>query len=63
MSIDEMTLREEIAREIEHGVELLLPPTNEVEQAVYETLVWAAGIARGEDNYMTKLFETQVDFE
>jgi len=25
--------------------------------------ILAAKIARGEDNYMTKIFETQVDFE
>jgi hypothetical protein len=63
MSIDEMTLREEIAREIERGAEPLFPPVDEVEEAVVEALNWAAKIARGEDNYMTKLFETQVDFE
>ena len=58
-----MTLREEIAREIERGAEPLFPPVDEVEEAVVEALNWAAKIARGEDNYMTKLFETQVDFE
>jgi hypothetical protein len=63
MSIDEMTLREEIAREIERGAEPLFPPVDEVEEAVVEALTWAAKTARGEDNYMTKLFETQVDFE
>ena len=51
-----MELREEIAREIEEGTELLWPPVDEVEQAVYESLTWAAGVARGEDNYMTKYF-------
>jgi hypothetical protein len=57
MSIDEMTLREEIAREIE-----ALP----IEPSVTNALgmqISAAKIARGEDNYMTKFFETQVDFE
>jgi hypothetical protein len=57
MSIDEMMLREEIAREIE-----ALP----IDAAVTNALgmrIAAAKIARGEDNYMTKLFETQVDFE
>ncbi len=58
-----MTLREEIAREIERGAEPLFPPVDEVEEAVVEALTWAAKTARGEDNYMTKLFETQVDFE
>jgi hypothetical protein len=56
MSIDEMVLREEIARQIEEGTELMWPPTCETEQAVYDSLTWAAGVARGEDNYMTKYF-------
>jgi hypothetical protein len=63
MSIDEMTLREEIAREIERGAEPLFPPVDEVEEAVIEALTWAAKTARGEDNYMTSIFERQVDFE
>jgi hypothetical protein len=57
MSVDEMMLREEIAREIE-----ALP----IETAVTNALgmrIAAAKIARGEDNYMTKWFENQVDFE
>jgi len=52
-----MTLREEIARAIE-----ALP----IEPSVTNALgmrTTAANIARGEDNYMTRLFETQVDFE
>ena len=52
-----MMLREEIAREIE-----ALP----IETAVTNALgmrIAAAKIARGEDNYMTKWFEKQVDFE
>ena len=63
MSIDEMTLREEIAREIERGAEPLFPPVDEVEEAVIEALTWAAKTARGEDNYMTSILERQVDFE
>lgn len=50
-----MTLREEIARQIEEGTELMWPPTCETEQAVYDSLTWAAGVARGEDNYMTNI--------
>jgi hypothetical protein len=57
MSIDEMMLREEIAREIE-----ALPIDAGVTNALGMRIA-AAKIARGEDNYMTKLFETQVDFE
>ena len=57
MSIDEMTLREEIARAIES-----LP----IEESVTNALgmrILAAQVARGEDNYMTNIFERQVDFE
>jgi hypothetical protein len=57
MSIDEMTLREDIARAIE-----AIP----IETAVTNALgmrIAAAKVARGEDNYMTNIFESQVDFE
>jgi hypothetical protein len=57
MSIDEMMLREEIAREIE-----ALPIDASVTNALGMRIA-AAMVARGEDNYMTKHFETQVDFE
>ena len=52
-----MSLREEIAREIE-----ALP----IEPAVTNALgmrIAAAHIARGKDNYVSDLFERQVDFE
>jgi len=57
MSMDEMTTREEIARAIE-----AIP----VEPGVTNALgmrIAAAKIARGEDNYMSKWFESQIDFE
>lgn len=57
MSIDEMVLREEIARAIE-----ALPIEESVTNAVGMRML-AAKTARGDDNYMTKYFETQVDFE
>ena len=57
MSIDEMALREEIAREIE-----ALPIQTSVTNALGMRLA-AAHVARGKDNYMTSLFERQVDFE
>jgi hypothetical protein len=57
MSIDEMTLREEIARAIE-----ALPVDTSVTNALGMRIA-AAKVARGEDNYMTNYFETQVDFE
>lgn len=57
MSIDEMVLREEIAR----AIELI-----DIEESVTNALgmrILAAKVARGEDNYMTNIFEKQVDFE
>jgi hypothetical protein len=57
MSIDEMTLREEIAREIE-----AIPIEPSVTNALGMRTA-AANIARGEDNYMSKYFETQENFE
>ena len=57
MGIDEMTLREEIARGIE-----ALPIDSSITNALGMRIA-AAKIARGEDNYMSKWFETQVDFE
>jgi hypothetical protein len=57
MSMDEMTTREEIARAIE-----AIP----IEPGVTNALgmrIAAAKIARGEDNYMSKWFESQIDFE
>jgi hypothetical protein len=57
MSIDDMSLREEIAREIEN-----LPIESGVTNALGMRIA-AAKIARGENNYMTKLMERMVDFE
>lgn len=44
----EEELRGEIAQLIEYQIELMMPPVDEVELAVYEALNWAAGIARGD---------------
>ena len=57
MSIDEMTLREEIAKAIE-----ALPIEDSITNALGMRIL-AAKVARGEDNYMTNIFESQVDFE
>ena len=58
MSIDEMTLREEIAREIE-----ALPVDSSITNALGMRML-AAKTARGEDNYMTNImFKNQSDFE
>jgi hypothetical protein len=57
MSIDEMALREEIAREIE-----ALPIETSVTNALGMRLA-AAHVARGKANYMTSIFEKQMDFE
>ena len=57
MSIDDMILREEIARAIE-----AIPIESSITNAL-GMRTEAAKIARGLDNYMTSLFERQVDFE
>lgn len=57
MSIDEMTLREEIARAIE-----AIPIQDSVTNALGMRIL-AAKVARGDNNYITSLFESQVDFE
>jgi hypothetical protein len=57
MSVDEMSLREEIARAIE-SIEIQDSITNALGMRML-----AAKVARGEDNYMTNMFESQVDFE
>ena len=53
MSIDDMTLREEIARAIE-----ALPIEDSVTNALGMRML-AAETARGLDNYMTEFFERQ----
>ena len=57
MSIDDMGLREEIAREIE-----ALPIESSITNALGMRMA-AAHIARGKNNYMTTMFENQKDFE
>jgi len=52
-----MTLREEIAKAIE------ALPIEESKTNALGMRIAAAKIARGEGNYMTNHFETQVDFE
>ena len=52
-----MTLREEIARAIE-AIEIKDSTTNALGMRML-----AAEVARGKDNYMTNIFENQVDFE
>ena len=57
MSLDDMLLREEIARAIES-----IPIEDSVTNAL-GMRVLAAKVARGEENYMTSMFENQLDFE
>lgn len=57
MSMDEMVLRIEIAKAIE-SIPIEPGVTNALDMRIA-----AAKIARGEDNYMSKWFESQVDFE
>ncbi len=52
-----MALREEIARSIE-----ALPIEDSVTNALGMRIL-AAKVARGNSNYMSSLFERQVDFE
>jgi hypothetical protein len=59
MSIDEMTLREKIARDIES---IPLGEDNAQLNGLGMRML-AAKVARGESNYMTNMFEQQVDFE
>jgi hypothetical protein len=56
MSIDEMTLREEIARAIE-----ALPIEDSVTNALGMRIL-AAEIARGHENYMTEFFDRQEEW-
>jgi hypothetical protein len=56
MSIDDMTLREEIARAIE-----ALPIEDSVTNALGMRIL-AAKVARGEDNYMTEFFDRQEEW-
>jgi hypothetical protein len=57
MSLDDMMLREEIARAIES-----IPIEDSVTNALGMRIL-AAKVARGERNYMTSMFEQQLDFE
>ena len=57
MIIDDMTLREEIARAIE-----AIPIDSSVTNALGMRIA-AAKVARGLDNYMTQWFERQENFE
>ena len=52
-----MALREEIARAIE-SIKIQESVTNAIGMRML-----AAKIARGEGNYMTNIFESQIDFE
>lgn len=56
MSIDEMTLREEIARAIE-----ALPIEDSITNAL-GMRIFAANVARGEGNYMTEFFDRQEEW-
>jgi len=59
MSIDEMMLREEIAKEIES---IALANGGSQLNALGMRML-AAKVARGEKNYMSNMFENQMDFE
>ena len=57
MSLDDMMLREEIARAIES-----IPIEDSVTNALGMRIL-AAKVARGQDNYVSSIFEQQIDFE
>lgn len=59
MSIDEMMLREKIARDIES---IALADGGSQLNALGMRML-AAKVARGENNYMSNMFEKQMDFE
>jgi hypothetical protein len=59
MSLDDMLLREEIARAIEA---IPLGEDNDQLNAVGMRML-AAKVARGQNNYMSSMFEQQIDFE
>jgi hypothetical protein len=57
MSIDDMTLREEIARAIE-----AIPIEDSTTNALGMRIL-AAEIARGHENYMTEFFDRQEEYK
>jgi hypothetical protein len=59
MSLDDMMLREEIARAIEA---IPLGEDNAQHNALGMRML-AAKVARGENNHMSNIFEQQIDFE
>ena len=59
MSLDDMLLREEIAREIES---IPLGEDNAQLNALGMRML-AAKVARGDNNYATSIFERKVDFK
>jgi hypothetical protein len=46
--IKEKEIRESIAERISAAVEAMMPPVDEIEEAVYHSLTWAIEVARGE---------------
>lgn len=42
-------LREQIATQIEDEIDKSMPPIDDVEHAIYETAMWCAAVARGDN--------------
>jgi len=59
MSLDDMLLREEIAR----AIEAIPLGENEFQLNALGMRMLAAKVARGKDNHATSIFEQQIDFE
>ena len=45
--VREEELREEIAKRIEHEIEMMMPPVDDVELSAYNTATWCVEVARG----------------
>ena len=45
--IKEKELREEIAQRIEHEIEMMMPPVDDVELSAYNTAIWCLEVVRG----------------
>ena len=45
--VREEELREEIAQRIEHEIEMMMPPVDDIEFAIYNAMHWVLEVVRG----------------
>ena len=45
--VREHELREEIAQRIEHEIEMMMPPVDDIEFAIYNAMHWVLEVVRG----------------